>query len=192
MIYPIFWPWTTNAQHRLLYQLDTAFMATTILDVSWNQCCQTQAWKPDEPIHILLDCIPRRKYKLHLWLLVRLESSSAYINLTTGQGPVYWFARPLISWGLLNACACGDMYVPFFRCGRCTVCKPMDRGLWHAATLLLHSCFMILMSPKSCSMTSIDKSSLLAAWRFAGRPQQGAPNGPDASWQLAMHRPRER
>ena len=37
-----------------------------------------------------------------------------------------------------------------------------------------------------------DKSSLLAAWRFAGRPQQGAPNGPDASWQLAMHRPRER
>ncbi|CAL1158538.1 unnamed protein product [Cladocopium goreaui] len=33
-----------------------------------------------------------------------------------------------------------------------------------------------------------DKSSLLAAWRFAGRPQQGAPNGPDASWQLAMHR----
>jgi hypothetical protein len=139
-----------------------------------------------------LDCIPRRKYKLHLWLLVRLESSSAYINLTTGQGPVYWFARPLISWGLLNACACGDMYVPFFRCGRCTVCKPMDRGLWHAATLLLHSCFMILMSPKSCSMTSIDKSSLLAAWRFAGRPQQGAPNGPDASWQLAMHRPRER
>ena len=26
----------------------------------------------------------------------------------------------------------------------------------------------------------------------AGRPQQGAPDGPDASWQLAMHRPRER
>ena len=30
-------------------------------------------------------------------LLVRLESSSAFISLTTGQGPVYWIARAFIS-----------------------------------------------------------------------------------------------
>ena len=44
-------------------------LPTTILDVPWNHCGQTQAWKRDKTIHVPVDFlgyIPRRRYKLHL------------------------------------------------------------------------------------------------------------------------------